>query len=82
MQVLVYMYSEVLQLVTFKSQDRFQTTGSSFPLVQPKMKFISVLSVALTQRKATLGCSLDQMELLSLVVVSSILPTHGLGNSE
>ena len=82
MQVLVYMYSEVLQLVTFKSQDRFQTTGLSFPLIQPKMEFISVLSVALTQRTATLGCSLDQMELLLLVVVSSILPTNGLGNSE
>ena len=34
LQVLEYMYSEVLQLVTFKSQDRYQTTGLSFPVLQ------------------------------------------------
>ena len=49
MQVLVYMFSEALQLVTFKSQDHYQTTGLSFPLLQPKMEFISVSSVALIQ---------------------------------
>ena len=49
MQVLVYMFSEALQLVTFKSQDHYQTTGLSFPLIQLKIEFISVSSVALTQ---------------------------------
>ena len=49
LQVLEYMYSEVLQLVTFKSQDRFQTMGLSFPVLQPMVDTISVSSVALAQ---------------------------------
>ena len=49
MQALEYMYSMVLQLATLKSQDRYQTTGLSFPLVQPDLDSISVSSVALIQ---------------------------------
>ena len=48
-KVLEYMYSEVLQLVTLKSQDRYQTMELSFPLVQPALDSISVSSIALTQ---------------------------------
>ena len=48
-KVLEYMYSEALQLVTLKSQDRYQTTGLSFPLVQPVLEFIFFFFVALTQ---------------------------------
>ena len=72
MQVLEYMFSEVLYL------DRSQTM-----VLQERfliMNFVCVYSVALTPYWTTLGYSLDQMELLSLLVMCLILATHSLEN--
>ena len=80
-QVLVYIFSGVRQLLTFKSQDYYKTMKLLFPLTL-RVIFVSALSVALTQWRRILGHWLDQVELLSLLVVSLQLPTHNLGNSE